>query len=580
MPAPSPIQLLPLHVIKLIVSHVVDSIRLCYDGVKKDSKEYKALLKQLLQVSRNFRAIALPLYCNYFKLNIPIISQDARGVYDLLTSSRGDARITYRYLGHPTHHLAKELEIELDEWTIYSGRAVEVLSCAPYDIRSFPLVRKLELVFVDYDKGGDIRVNPLRAEANISAFVERIRQMAPLVGEIRVEPVIQGSEEDLPRPDSYYFGKLVSRLYQLVGRIEYGDAVFSVISLESCLDKLCNIVHIKHKSEDSFKNTNEFLQLARRNALILQSFIIQTEDEDIDVSSLFRCTDGRFVTYPCLHKLELHGPPIVNISQRQVFPGAVPFPSLRRLHIRRVYQLDDDTLFRGNAATLESLAIELSTSSASMLRRYSVFTPASHPKLQYVDTFFHGDLVPDAFASKAGAVQFALNITPGAPVRSIYGAGCLGEPLAAILLQGNHLCIQVLSLAFTRLDFLDVVTLVKSLPLLSDLNSNPPTLGQPPSAVTLDMFPADLAQSYASWMPVNERFRCWKFFYFIHDHFADTAICVLLLALVCPNFDYATPHFSERKKFMQQMEAFIISNTLKPYELRLRRLLFNGWNDC
>ncbi|KAJ2744825.1 hypothetical protein GGI19_006561, partial [Coemansia pectinata] len=246
MPDPSPIQLLPLHVVKLIVSHVVDSIRLCYDGVKKDSKEYKALLKPLLQVSRNFRAIALPLYCNYFKLNIPILSQDARGVYDLLTSSRGDARITYRYLGHPTHHLAKELEIELDERTIYSGRAVEVLSCVPYDIRSFPLVRKLELVFVDYDKGGDIRVNPLRAEANISAFVERIRQMAPLVGEIRVEPVIQGNEEDLPRPDSHYFGKLVSRLYQLVGRIEYGDAVFSVISLESCLDKLCNIVHIKH----------------------------------------------------------------------------------------------------------------------------------------------------------------------------------------------------------------------------------------------------------------------------------------------------------------------------------------------
>ncbi|KAJ2057698.1 hypothetical protein GGI17_005491 [Coemansia sp. S146] len=188
MPAPSPIQLLPLHVVKLIVNHVVDSIRLCYDSVRKDSKEYKALLKPLVQVSHNFRAITLPLYCNYFKLNTPIFSQDARGVYDLLTSSRGDARITYRYLGHPTHHLSKELEIALDERTFYLGRALEVLSCAPYDIRSFPLVRKLELVFVDYGKGGDIRANSLQSEANISVFVERIRQMAPWLARLEWNP--------------------------------------------------------------------------------------------------------------------------------------------------------------------------------------------------------------------------------------------------------------------------------------------------------------------------------------------------------------------------------------------------------
>ncbi|KAJ2067559.1 hypothetical protein GGI08_001317 [Coemansia sp. S2] len=584
MTTPSPIQLLPLHVVKLIVSHVVGSSRVKFDGVKKDSQEYKELLKPLLWVSHNLRAIALPLYCNYFMLHIPILSQGANGGYGSVTSSWSDFRATYKYLGHTTHHLAKELEIGLDERTIYSGMALEVLSCAPYDGCSFPLVRKLDLVFIDHGMDDDdMRANTLQAEANISAFVERIRQIAPLVSEIRVQPVMQGSGEqleDLPRRDSYYFRQLVSRLFQLVGRIEYGDAVLSPISLESCLSKLCNIVHIKYKSEESFKNTNEFVQLARRNAPTLQSLDIQTEDEDIDAASLFWCTDGRFVVYPCLLKLELHGPPTVRISQRQVFPGIVPFPSLRRLHVRRVYQFDDDTLFRGNETTLESLTIELTVSSTSMLRRYNVFKPASHPKLQYVVTFFHGDIIPDIFESEADAVQFVLGIAPGAPVRTIYGAGHLGEPLAAISLQGNHMYIQVLSLAFTQLNFLDVVTLVKSLPLLSDLISNPPTLGQLPSAVTLDMFPADLANLYATRMPVNERFRCWRFFYFIRDCVVDTAICVLLLALICPNFDYATPSFTERKKFMQQMEAFIFSDTLKPYEPRLRRMLFNGWNSC
>ncbi|KAJ2098538.1 hypothetical protein GGI09_003263 [Coemansia sp. S100] len=53
---------------------------------------------------------------------------------------------------------------------------------------------------------------------------------------------------------------------------------------------------------------------------------------------------------------------------------------------------------------------------------------------------------------------------------------------------------------------------------------------------------------------------------------------MLLLALACPNFDYAAAPSSQRELFMEVMEKDIFSDLFKPYVPRLRRLLFNLWN--
>ncbi|KAJ2768437.1 hypothetical protein GGI18_005595, partial [Coemansia linderi] len=69
-PILSPLQLLPLHVVKLIVDHVVGSSRLVYDGVHANSRQYRELLKPLLLVSHNFREIALRYYWKTFEVNL------------------------------------------------------------------------------------------------------------------------------------------------------------------------------------------------------------------------------------------------------------------------------------------------------------------------------------------------------------------------------------------------------------------------------------------------------------------------------------------------------------------------------
>ncbi|KAJ2748388.1 hypothetical protein GGI19_006132 [Coemansia pectinata] len=321
-----------------------------FDGVRRDSQEYKKLLKPLLQVSHNFRAIALPLYCNYFKL---------------------------MYLGHPTHHLSKELEIELDERTVYSGRALEALSRAPYDGCSFPLVRKLAFTLVTEELSKvneDVEINLSRAETDIRAFVERIKQLAPIVSEIRVQP----KDLCLPNINDHLVGYLASQLYQLVGRIDYDYQVGTTVPIWQNLDTIRNLTHIKYTSVNS---DGLFLQSVRLNASTLQDLDIASECDYVDICGLIRNTDGSYVTYPCLLNLFLWCQLNCEQYDRVVSRDVVPFPSLQHLMIIPDYPFDDDVVFRGSADTLESLDLGMSSSVISMLRRLDVFTPASHPKL-------------------------------------------------------------------------------------------------------------------------------------------------------------------------------------------------------
>ncbi|KAJ2331258.1 hypothetical protein GGI00_003334 [Coemansia sp. RSA 2681] len=174
----SPLQILPPHVAKLIVDHLVGSSRLVYGGVRTNSYAHRSLLRPLLWVCHNLRAIALPLYCSCFKLFIYSDSPDVLSVRNLLPRNAIDGYRECNYLGHPTHHLARELAIVLDKRAIYSGKALRMLSTAPYDGSPFLQARKLALMFV-HDKmdeaDGDVDTDPLTVEANVVAFVQRVK---------------------------------------------------------------------------------------------------------------------------------------------------------------------------------------------------------------------------------------------------------------------------------------------------------------------------------------------------------------------------------------------------------------------
>ncbi|KAJ2028276.1 hypothetical protein GGI08_009775, partial [Coemansia sp. S2] len=325
-----------------------------YDGVRVNSHEYRTLLKPLLWVCHNLRTVTYSRYCNNFELNLsgmPLAYLDKLHLPDHCTDV--DYR-TLNYLGYSTHHFAKDITVFVDEIAFYFLKAT-----------------------ID-GADEDIGVDPLLVEANIGAFVERVKLMAPLVGEISIDPT---ENEDMPRIASQYLGHLASRLYWLACRIEYNYTLDATDMMRLQLDMICNLTQVSYISTSRIGDAYQFVQLARKNALILQSLVLECE-HDIEILGLVQDADGNHVEYPRLLALKLWSASDVEEPRRPAFRDAAPFPILRQLHINLDCSFDDDIFFRGNAATLEWLDMPLDSLSVSILRKYKVFVPGSHPKLQ------------------------------------------------------------------------------------------------------------------------------------------------------------------------------------------------------
>ncbi|KAJ2333948.1 hypothetical protein GGH92_008461, partial [Coemansia sp. RSA 2673] len=274
-----------------------------------------------------------------------------------------------------------------------------------------------------------------------------------------------------------------------------------------------------------------------------------------DVSDLITLwSRGSYAEYPSLRTLKLHGritvpniaaragpqlsPQSIEVAKRPVFPGATPFPMLRRLFVSIDYPFGDDTLFRGNAATLEYLDLEVHPATLDVIRKHAVFTPTSHPKLQLVNTVMICETRAPHFTSDVEKRRFELGIGPHASV--------------------------LLSIPGASVDFWDVISLIKSLPLLMDLRTSVPSFGPKPAGIKLNGLPSYVIETYA---PLSVRFGRWYFDG--QGDYKEMAKCVLLMTLICPTFRYINPAYYRKDSFMTEMRKFYNKPGFEPHAARL-----------
>ncbi|KAJ2751356.1 hypothetical protein GGI19_004531, partial [Coemansia pectinata] len=552
MSSSSPFQVLPPCIVQLIVDHVVGSSRQVFAYIEPNSNEWNILLKPLLWTCHSFRAVAYLLYCSYFKL-APSDLQNCRYITEgTVTPS---CYIGYRInnnLSYPTHHLARTLEIEIDEVSIYPGDALKMLSCAPYNGCAFPLVSKIDFLIAT-DR--TLREGK-KAKKNIVAVLQRVKEMAPNVNDIWVLP----KDYDTPRYNSSsIYGSLVSQLFQLASHIQYCKDRYLLLKVNLEFDRIDNLVHIKYTAGSDEKSV---IKLARQNSTTLESFAIDAAGS-VNITGVIWEGNDDFVTYPHLHTLKLSGNPGYCETLDSVPADVVPFPNLRCLKIDCENTFGDDVIFRGNTATLESLELYLSSLTVSVLRQYDVFTPTSPPKLRYVRLWDKRRYAPHVFATNAEALQFAMGIGPTAPMRYI-ARFPNGAKLIPTLSQLNGLgSVQFLNLNTTAFAFWDVIALINILPMMSDLTVKSTSPWPLPYGIMLNKLPAYMISTYA---PMGKRFRCWRFDSHMTASFTINAQCVLLLTLVCPNFTFAAPPYGERKEYAAQLKTGMASDMFKSYE--------------
>ncbi|KAJ2049269.1 hypothetical protein H4S04_003329 [Coemansia sp. S16] len=259
-------------------------------------------------------------------------------------------------------------------------------------------------------------------------------------------------------------------------------------------------------------------------------------------------------------------------------PAKLPFPSLRRLDCRGDYPFGDDlVLFRGNAATLEVLRLTLTRELAAALLWHNVFTPTSHPKLQIVMLKPPPGMAQANHVDDSEIIQLMLDIAPGAAVRGISNWYLDQAPPPVLSLLNRHASIQVLALPALRLSLWDAMTLIQSLPLLSDLHAQAPTLDPMPAGVTKRILVNYVCSNYS---PTGKRFRCWHFGCVNVKCLKDTVNPFLLLALACPNFDYAAIVHYNRETFAKLLEKAIDTIAFKKHAPRLHRLLPYVLDKC
>ncbi|KAJ2755870.1 hypothetical protein GGI19_001291 [Coemansia pectinata] len=328
----SPLQILPLHIVELILGgYVAGNSRLKSDGISESPREQAVLLMPLLVACPSFTLSAYARIFRVYEMHLTNTSDNDRYKTPFFQTSFTDA-------GVPIHIYARELVISAGVRDICNGAVLKELSCEPHIDCTFPKVRSIKFTF---SLPAENLIVSHDTKANISGFMRRVKEMMPTVKKINIS----------------------------VGRHAV-DIGYDIGRQHVIFDQQLNgLRSLSYSSFNSAHIGEQIFQLAQRNSSILQSLKV-SGNAITDVSGLLQNTDGSYVQYPCLHTFQLRGPMDFGESQRPEFPGAVPFPSLRRLDIGYVYPFGDDTVFRGNAATLESLILKPSPGTVRILKEY------------------------------------------------------------------------------------------------------------------------------------------------------------------------------------------------------------------
>ncbi|KAJ2337249.1 hypothetical protein GGI00_000364 [Coemansia sp. RSA 2681] len=553
----SPFQLLPSHIVELIVHYVDHDTR---------SYSFKLLHQPLLSVCSNFRAMVFSLNSQTYTLSLTLANHRSK------ESSLADANgcpwiICPRFNDYSTHRLAKRLAIDVELGCIYSGMASELLSRVPYKDCIFPAVRTSMFTFSinPVDTGDDIDDSVV--QANITAFVQRLLQLAPRFRECVLDDHFD--YEGFSKVDLGHFSSLVRQILANVDHLRFalGD---EYVSMDLDYDGICNLVHIDYAFD---VDDLPCFQLVQQCALTLQSLILRsrpcTLSSELDSSKLIRDINGSCVSYPCLQSLSVK---IWNDTamprQRPSFGSFVAFPALQHINLRYHYPFGDDTPFRGNAATLESLKMPMDADTAIMLKERRVFARASHPRLRSVAIDWADDSIPNGFATYADYMRFVLSIGPGAVVRVLPPIALEQDIPRALQLLGEHTSIQALSMERAALTVLDVVALIKSLPLLSELRLHIPKLDSHLADIPKSQLFETLIESHAPMGKQLRRLVVQR----VHVSLEDLAAFTVLLASLCPNLNFMDVSYDCIAHLGRHMKSCTASDPFQKYEQLLQSL--------
>ncbi|KAJ1671336.1 hypothetical protein GGF38_000882, partial [Coemansia sp. RSA 25] len=289
MQALSSFQFIPPDIMRMILDYVAP-----FSKATRALRDNNAFLEghlrthmPLLWVCRNSRDVIYPYYCSCYCIDLE------KTYCDHIPNWRLWPR-RLQTLERPLCHISKRLKIVVSRRSVYSGNASYAIGLALPGIHSLPLVRSLYFEFGKpesntYYTGDDYS----KAKANISAFVQYIKELVPGLVDINVSVYGSMFERLKPKPD-LVFGYLLSHLFTLCSRIKFACNGFYIRTTGLQLSIVRNLVHIDFTLQFDRKIV---LKVISQSAPTLKS-LAMTLPRDVDLIGLLRGSGDKYIKYP------------------------------------------------------------------------------------------------------------------------------------------------------------------------------------------------------------------------------------------------------------------------------------------
>ncbi|KAJ2850888.1 hypothetical protein IWW36_001514 [Coemansia brasiliensis] len=549
------IQMLPAPIIENIVWFMTNNYRHHHYANTRYSEAHQMLKLRLLGVCRSWREVILAELCSLYRIQL---FNDGSTSANLLSWPT--------YIEPPSFtfaHWVKEVLVEVDYRYILCGQALQKLSKAlAQSSLKFVAARKLHITFVSMNTYTGMPIQPF--VDNVNEFIEYLKQAIPDTTRV----VIRFCQEQAPLNGNLTvpLGLLLSQLYSLAKDITFKGSGRPLLIPMHSHTGLCRIEY------DWDSSSSYYVEMIRHNVQALQMLQIKAT-RDHNIASLVYGESGQPMVYHNMRRLILKLRPKPKDIARPMVEGT-PFPSLGQLYITGQYPFGDDTLFRGNCKTLVDLRIPVDVQIMHMLNKSKVSETGYLERLRHLEVTEIEALAENEVSSSITISKFAMQLASS--IQSL----CINSRNYAFNISNTiydtSLChnLRYLSISNSSFSAYTILMLVKSLPLLTDLETKISYIGNFPGCYHTQKLPKYVAKSMR---PISQNFKCLTLLSGRYISSKSLALVGLLISIACPNFSYMAMPACYLDDYNYELRKLVHKPGFTGYAGQIRSLIFDGW---
>ncbi|KAJ2724779.1 hypothetical protein GGI07_001740 [Coemansia sp. Benny D115] len=297
---------------------------------------------------------------------------------------------------------------------------------------------------------------------------------------------------------------------------------------------------------------DNILEFIHRNSPTLEELKINEIANGVVSDLAFTCA-GEPAVFPRLRRLHLKR----SVDSRPHFDEVetvttVVFPELKWVTLEMEYPFNDDTLFRGNVATMQYLDMQVDKRSIDILTKHNVFTPERGRTLQSLCLKVPESAQTMSAKTLARVSEFATE-SLSSPRRLCIDSIDISKHVLRVSALKNTCMygLRELSIPCTKLSLSELASLLGALPYLLELGYECTELEDDLASVPPGELPSCVQRKYS---PLSRHLKTVNYSTADTEKTAAVATYAMLMAIICPRLTLVTVANSIYKSYRDYID--------------------------